>query len=294
MRVTHLSQHHTAMSRITGGLAAMTKAEQQVASGKRITRASEDPSAMSRALELRAKQRSHEQEMRNIADGQRWINIADLELQSAVDKLHRARELAIRGANSTNRADRDSIASEVAALRDGILAIANSRQQGRGVFAGFATDDAVTRVGGVWTYTGDSGQVMRRVSEERQVQINVTAFDAFGFAAGRDVFSVLDDLETALLTDDAAGIDAAIDEIAGSTDVVLESLTVVGTSGRRIEEAQFDALAKIENVRAEISDLEDVDLAEALLELSLNETAYQAAMAAFARTSQASLVDFLR
>ncbi len=282
------------MARITGSLAAMTRAESQVASGKRITRASQDPAGMSRALELRARLRAHEQERRNIEDGQRWVDLADLELQSAVDQMHRVRELAIRGANSTNAADRVAIASEVAAIRDGLLSIANTRQQGRGIFAGFATGDAVTKVGGVWTYTGDAGAVMRRISDDLEVQVNVIAADAFGFAAGNDVFTLLDDLETALLTDDAVGIDTSISDVALATDTLLESLATLGSAGRRIEDASLEVLADIELVRGEISTIEDVDLSEALLELSLNETAYQAAMTAFTRASQSSLVDFLR
>ncbi len=249
---------------------------------------------MSRALELRARLRAHEQERRNIEDGQRWVDLADLELQSAVDQMHRVRELAIRGANSTNAADRVAIASEVAAIRDGLLSIANTRQQGRGIFAGFATGDAVTKVGGVWTYTGDAGAVMRRISDDLEVQVNVIAADAFGFAAGNDVFTLLDDLETALLTDDAVGIDTSISDVALATDTLLESLATLGSAGRRIEDASLEVLADIELVRGEISTIEDVDLSEALLELSLNETAYQAAMTAFTRASQSSLVDFLR
>lgn len=294
MRVTHLGQHRAAMARITGSLSGLARAESQVASGKRITRASEDPAGMSRALELRARLRAHEQERRNIDDGQRWIDLADLELQSAVDQMHRVRELAIRGANTTNAEDRASIAAEVTAVRDSLVSIANTRHQGRGIFAGFATGDAVTKIGGVWTYTGDAGAVMRRVSDDLQVQVNVTAYDAFGFASGNDVLTVLDDLETALLTDDAAGIDSAIADVSTATDTLLESLATLGSAGRRIERASIGVLADIELVKSEISNIEDVDLSEALLELSLNETAYQAAMTAFARASQSSLVDFLR
>ena len=40
--------------------------------------------------------------------------------------------------------------------------------------------------------------------------------------------------------------------------------------------------------------LEDVDIAEAVMELELQQTAYEAALAAFARSAQTSLVDFLR
>jgi flagellar hook-associated protein 3 FlgL len=44
----------------------------------------------------------------------------------------------------------------------------------------------------------------------------------------------------------------------------------------------------------QLSSLEDVDIAEAVMDLQLQQTAYEAALAAFAQSSQSSLVDFLR
>ncbi len=294
MRVTHLGAHEAALARINGSLAKFAAAQDNVSSGKRIHRPSDDPTAMAKALELRAALRTQEQAVRNADDGEMWVNLADTKLQSVVERLQRAKELAIRGATFTNGDERVAIASEIAQLRDSIVGLANTHHQGRGLFSGFDAGDAVAKVGGVWTYQGDAGKVNRRIGDTEVVAVNVTAFDAFGFSAGKDVLTVLDDLEAALLADDQTGIDTGIGELQTSMKTVLTTLTGLGAVGSRIEAAQSRIGDDIASLKAQLSSVEDVDLAEAVMEMQLQETAYSAALGAVARSSQTSLLDFLR
>lgn len=294
MRVTHLGSHYAALARITGTLSDFAATQERTASGKRMQRPSDDPSAMAKALELRAALRTSEQAVRNADDGAMWVNLADTKLQSTIDQLQRAKELAIRGATFTNADERGAIAAEMAQLRNTVVELANTHHQGRGLFSGFDVADAVAKVAGTWTYQGDAGQVNRRIGDSEVVAVNVTAFDAFGFSTGKDVFSVLDDLEAALLANDQAGIDAGIGELQTSMETVLASLTRLGAVGARIEGAQLRIGEDISTIKAQLSAVEDVDLAEAVMEMQLQESAYTAALGAFARSSQTSLVDFLR
>jgi flagellar hook-associated protein 3 FlgL len=294
MRVTHLGSYHAALQRVTGSLEAMATSRDQVSSGRRLRRPADDPTGMSRALELRASLRVAGQERRNADDGIMWVNLADARLQNAVEKLQRARELAVRGATFSNADERAGIAAEISAIRDGLVEIANTRHQGRGLFAGFSRQDAIGSTGSGWAYQGDDGTVNRRIGDTEVVEVNVTADDVFGFTAGRDVFSVLDDFETALLAGNAAAINTAIGEIDGAMDTILTSLAHLGAAGSRIESAQTTILERTETIRRQLSAIEDTDLTEAIMELQLNQTQYEAALTAFAHTSQASLVDFLR
>jgi flagellar hook-associated protein 3 FlgL len=294
MRVTHLGSHHAALSRITGSLAEFASAQDRVSSGKRIQRPSDDPTAMAKALELRAAQRTSEQALRNAEDGELWVNLADSKLQATVQQLQRAKELAIRGASFTNADERAAIAAEIGQLRETVVGLANTHHQGRGLFSGFDAGDAVAKVAGTWTYQGDAGKVNRRISDSEVVPVNVTAYDAFGFSAAKDVFSVFDDLEAALLANDQAGIDTGIGELQNSLDTTLTTLTGLGAVGSRIEGAKLRIGQDIAALKAQLSAVEDVDLAEAVLEMQLQETAYTAALGAFARSAQTSLLDFLR
>lgn len=294
MRIGSDLAHFTAaLGRVGARLEDYQAAQTRLATGRRLQRPSDDVAGTGRAMALRAALSSRRQEARNAEDGLMWIGLADTKLQSVADRLQRARELAVRGATTTGGSERAGIAAEVAGLRAEILALANSRHGGRGLFAGYALDDAVTNVAGTWTYTGDAGQVERRVGDAEVVAVNVTAADAFGFTAGSDVFTILDDLETALLAGDTPAVDAAIDAVDGGLDRVLAALTALGTAANRIESAQFRNAGDVVELTARLSEVEDVDLSEAVMELQLRETAYQAALAAFTQSSQPSLLDFL-
>jgi flagellar hook-associated protein 3 FlgL len=294
MRVTHIGNYRAALDRISSTSSGAGVARNQLSSGKRFTRASEDPTGMSRALELRASLRAREQEGRNATDGQMWVNLTDGKLQTTVDRLQRLKELAVRAATFTNTDERTAIAAEVGQIRETIVEVANSRHQGRGVFAGFSSNDAVQKVGGVWTYQGDTGRVNRRIGDTETVVVNLTGDDAFGFNGPKDVFTTLDDFEAALLSNDTTGIDAAIAEIDDNISTVLTALTTIGAAGNRIENAQTRILDDTATISAQLSEVEDMDLAEAALDMQMNESAYQAALAAFAQSTRASLVDFLR
>ena len=294
MRVTHLGTYQASLERITGRLEAFSSSQGQVASGRRMQRPSDDPTGMGRALELRAALRTRDQELRNASDGEMWVNLADTRLQSVIEHLQRARELAVRGATFTNHDERSAIAREVASLTEGVAAHANARHQGRALFAGFSQNDAVEKIGGTWTYTGDAGSVNRRIGEDEVVAVNVTGNDAFGFATGRDIFTVLDDFQAALSSNDTAGIEAAIADLDGALSTVLDATTTLGAAGARIERATARIGQEIGTLKSALSSVEDVDLTEAMMNLQMQETAYQAALAAFARSNQSSLVDFLR
>ncbi|MDJ0925429.1 MAG: flagellar hook-associated protein FlgL [Acidimicrobiia bacterium] len=293
MRVTHLGAHQAALTRINSRLSEYAATQDQLASGKRIRKPSDDPIGMNRALELRASLRAREQEGRNAADGKMWMDLADSKLQDVVGQLQRARELAVRGATYTGPQERDAIAQEIGQIREDIVAVANGSHQGRGLFSGFSAGDAVQKVAGTWTYVGDNGEINRRVSENEVVTINITADEAFGFTAGKDVFTVLDELEAALYADDTAGIETALADVDDSLQTVLGGLGIIGARANQIETAMARNADEVITLTQQLSSLEDVDIAEAVMELQLQQTAYEAALAAFARSSQSSLVDFL-
>ena len=295
MRITSdLARFTSGVRRLSGRLEDYVRAQERLASGKRFERPSQDVAGMNRAMALRSGIRAAEQSTRNSTDGLMWTNLADTTLQAAVERLQRARELAVRGATSTNSDAHDALALEVGSIRDEIVGMANTRHRGRGLFAGYSIDDAVTKVAGVWTFTGDTGAVTRRIGENELVTVNVTADDAFGFTSGTDLFTVLDDLEAHLLAGDITGIDASIGALDGALDGVTAALAEIGSAAARIEAAQARSTDHILSLRSELGQVEDVDLAEAVMELQLQETAYRAALAAFSQAGQPSLVDFLR
>ncbi len=98
----------------------------------------------------------------------------------------------------------------------------------------------------------------------------------------------------ALTGKDVPGIQAVIDGVAAARERVLDGLGRLGLSGARLEAETVRIDDAILALREELSRVEDVVIAEAVMALALHEAGYEAALAAFARARQSSLLDFLR
>jgi flagellar hook-associated protein 3 FlgL len=290
----------------TGLLVSRTKAQlaqrleqyqgvqNQLASGKRFERPSQDVAGMDRSMRTRSALSNRLQEARNAEDARQWIDLADGNLQTVSSLLQRARELVVSAGSPANQTAKDAIANEILSIRDEMVGIANDKSQGHSLFAGTLPTDAVTLVGGVWTYTGNGDKIGRRLSAESSVAINVTGDDVFGFNAGSDTFSVLEQAAAAIRAGDVAGTEASIAAIDGSLDHVLEGLAELGTAGSRVEQARVTQQRDIGSLEQMLSDIEDIDLAETIMDMQLQEVAYQSALHASSRAFSPSLMDFMR
>ncbi len=294
MRISQESLVRQSLDRMQRRLVDYERVQVQLGSGRRFQRASEDVGGMSSSLGLREQRRSLEQANRNASDGRARVDVADSRLQGMSTVLRRVRELATRGASTLAPTEREAIATELATLRDELVDLANSRHLGQSLFGGHAADDAVTRVNGVWTYTGDTGAVDRRTGDDESVRVNVTGDQVFGFAGGADLFTMVDRLETDVRDGRVDGVAGALDAIGSAEQDLLTGLARLGAAGRRVEDATNRNLERLEILRTRQSDVEDVDLAEAVMELQVQEVALQATMGALGRALQPSLMDFLR
>lgn len=297
MRVTSEMMVANSLRRLSSRLEGYERVQSQLATGTRMRAPSDDPSGAGRALALRASTRAREQEVRNASDAQSWLDLADSQLQAAVERLQRARELAVRGSNSLGPEERSAIAVEMASIRDELVGIANATHRGRPLFSGYSDEEAVAEVGGVWTYGGDDGAITRRVGESEVVRVNVTAAEAFGFAGpDGDVFTMLDELVTALegAPDPSATLAAGIGRIDTARHTIGDAQARIGTASNRVESARARADDALLAIRSQLSDVEDVDIAEAIMELQTQEMAYTATLEALARALPPSLAAFLR
>ena len=295
MRVTTRMMSERGVSRMNERLAQLERSQRSLATGRRIHVSSDDVSGMSAALRARAGIAEAKQAQRNAADGLSWIQVAETRLTSATDQLQRANQLILEANNSTTgQAALDAIASELSAIRDSLVGVANSRHQGRFVFGGYSSTTPVEDPGSGWAYGGDNGEVRRRIGEGDTVVVNVTADDVFGFSDGDDVFTMLDGVIADLSAGDRSGLGAAIDSVQAALERVLDGRGVLGAAANRIELAEFRARADELDLKTQLSSVEDTDMAEAIMELQIQEVSYQAAQSALAKTIQPSLAQFLR
>ena len=156
--------------------AGLNNTQQQISTGQRVNKPSDDPVAAARILKL-------DQELSRVETYQRNVNLADNRLQqeesaleSSVDVIQRVRELTVQAGNGSLSAnDRRSIASELKERLGQLANIANTRDaSGEYIFSGFQgnTQPFAQNVSGDWVYQGDQGQRMLEIDDGVTVPIS--------------------------------------------------------------------------------------------------------------------------
>lgn len=295
MRVSEANRFAAAAGGISRAAERLEGAQTALSSGQRIRVPSDDPTGTASAMRLASREADLAAYQRSIDDARAWLGTTDGALQQASNLLRRARDLTLTAGNATRSpTEREAIATELEAIRDQLVTVANTRYAGRSVFGGFQPD-AVGGGPGAWAFTGDGGSVARRVGDDTVVEVSTDGARVFGFAAGDDVFSVLDRLAADIR---AGQVDAVVGPDLAALDDriadVLDALGSVGARGRLLDATEEANARDSDVVRRARSDITDVDMAEAALALARAETGYQAALAAASRVGVVSLLDFLR
>ena len=302
MRVTNNSITSMTLANLQSSLQRGATLQQQLSSGKRINKASDDPSGTVAALALQGEIDRNNQYTRNANDGNGWLTTVDSTLTSINDQLSRARDLVVQAA-STGSGDANSqnaIATELTQLRASILGLANTTYQGRPVFGGTTAGTAAFAAGATSTiggqpdiaYVGDTGTVSRRIADGTTVRVDSDATATFG-AAGNSVFdaiaTVIDHLQN-----NPAALSGDITTIDVTASRVRTQLTDVGVRQQRVQDGVATVQNRVLDLTTRLTDVEDVDMPSTIVALQTQQVAYQAALGATAKVVQPSLLDFLK
>lgn len=155
---------------------SLSKAQEQISSGRKILKPSDDPTNSARLMELHKQIKLNEQYGRNITIANGRQSVEEVAIQESGDLLQRARELAIQANNAALTAEnRQTIALEVRQLRQQLVDAANARDaEGAYLFAGFKEQSQpfTSTAGGDVVYNGDQGQRSLQVGPSRQVPVS--------------------------------------------------------------------------------------------------------------------------
>lgn len=292
-RITHSTIQRTTLANLQVNLSRMSDLQAKMSSGKVLTKPSDDPAATGQAMQLRGEKRASEQFARNADDGNGWLSTVDNALLTSVAALRRGRDLTVQGASSgsLNATGREAIATEIEGIRDALLSHANTRHLGRSVFAG-TSDAPAAFATGTYTWSGTPGaSVERRLSPETTVRVDGDGAAAFGVGSA-SVFALLDGIAADL----RAGVDVAprLDAIDTRMGAMLGELAGIGVRQNQVLTAQSVLQKTTMDLGGQLSQVEDIDLAEVIVELQMQEVAYKGALGATGRVLQPSLMEFLR
>jgi flagellar hook-associated protein 3 FlgL len=286
--------------------AKLVRSQMKAASGKEITRPSDDPFDASRAMALRQTLAATKQYQRNVQDAVGWQEATEQALAQITDAVHSARELIVQGSTgSTDASARNAIADELDQLIASIKQNANATYRGNFLFSGSETDAPPYELGLGDNYLGDEAGlnpmqpgVLREIGPGVTMSVNTVGREFLGDGqSGGDekLLDVLRDAAADLRAGNTAALrDTDLERLDENLDLLLEVRARNGARSNRLESA-LSRLAEVEEATVrQLSETEDADMAKTLIELNSQQAAYQAALRAGANLSQGSLMDFLR
>jgi len=287
---------------------------EQISSNKRILRPSDDPVGTSKALNLHdhLNRLSEYDNVIKVADV--WTNITNASLDNATSTWSRVNEIAIAAADGTKTAsDRLSMAEELEQLLQHMIQISNTTHGGRYIFSGSATDTAAFRVEtdantgrvtGVF-YDGNSDLRNIKTKDGGVVPINVVGSDAgdpdapgvfIDSISGVNSFQTLITLRNKLLNNDTIGISGAggiIEEIEKTARSITAAQVRLGGSQEILELDKKSIIEHNSTIDQHLSEIEDADTVQLILELNNIQNVYEAALAAGGRLLQTGLLNFI-
>lgn len=291
-RVTNLTMSANAQRTLQVQQSRLAELQEKASSLDKISRPSDDPAATAQALQTRGLLAANAQYGRNIDDGNSWLAAADLALEQATDVMHRIKDLTVLAGNgSLSQPGKDAIALELETLNQDLLSIANAKHLGRNIFAG-SSDAASAFTGTPPALSAAPGSaVERRISATQTVRVDADGAAIFGSGAG-SVFDTVGKMVAGLRSGTA--ITPQLGALEASFKNIVNGRAEIGTRQVQLERAG-DVNTELEaTLDAQRIGIEKADLGSVILDLKLQETNYQVALAATARVLQPTLMDFLR
>jgi flagellar hook-associated protein 3 FlgL len=295
-RVTQGMINTQLLRNLNSNLARMDATQNQLATGRKINKPSDDPVGISFAMRYRSEISANDQYIENVDSAISWLEYTDSTLDQAGNVLQRVRELSVQGASGTNpQAALDAINSEMKQLYDQLITIGNSDFNGKHVFNGQMTDIPPYAPETAMNDRTDNGPIQFEIGVGVRLPVNVTGNAVFGGPEeGNNMFKVIKDISDALGRGDYDAISNALGRLDSRMNAFLEVRSDVGAKLNRIQLAEGRLKDININMQTLQSKTEDADMAALITNLKTDENVYQASLSVGAKIIRPSLVDFLR
>jgi flagellar hook-associated protein 3 FlgL len=290
-RVTTQMSMAAASARLQAGAARVAELTDQATTLRAIQKPSDDPVGTASSMQVRKEQAAAAQYSRNANDAAAWLATTDSALSSVYSVLNNVRDLTVQAANSGTMSDtnRDAFVTQFRSLKADLEARANTTYGTRSVFAGSSTAAAAYDPATGWATSGTD--VSRRIGDGTTVRVDTAGTAVFG--SGDDsVFAVIDSIVNDL--QNGVNVNARINDVDGALGTVRGAQADVGIRHAAALTAQDSLKSATVSLESRRVDIEDVDLAKAVLDLQVQQTNYQAALAVTAKVLQPTLMDYLR
>ena len=306
MRISTANAYATTIDTLQQRQQQLSRTQEQLTSGKRVARASDDPVAAARIERALATAARSDADQRALEASRSAMQQSEAALGDAGELLQRVRELMVAAGNGSYiDSDRAKIGQEIAGLRAQLLAVAN-RGDGAGGFLfggqGSAEPPFSDGIGGV-QFNGTAGRTEVQGGDRLPLTMDGAAvwMDAGSAAdpSAPSVFDVLDRTVAELRSANrssaqvAQTVHTALRDIDAWLSNLQQQRTTAGESLKHIDNAESRLADTKLHAQTQRSLAEDLDLVQALSDFQNRQTGYEAALKAYSMVQRLSLLQYL-
>lgn len=296
MRITQSMLSSNSLKNLSESYRRMGKYEDQLATGKKINKPSDDPVVAMKGMYYRSNLTEVEQYKRNLSELYLWMDNSEAGIDQANSALQRIRELTIQGQNDTNSPDdRKAIAREIDQLKQSLVATANTQVSGRYIFHGTdVMNPTVPQENPIKVAANlDDAEINNyqvEVSRGVFMKANVNPANVFN----QEMFDTVQNIQDQLESADPKQLDNLLDDLDKVMNTLSAERSDLGARYNRLETVE-NRLGQQEVLAARVlSDNEDADIERVIMDLKSQESVHRAALSVGARIIQPTLMDFLR
>jgi flagellar hook-associated protein 3 FlgL len=278
----------------------MSRAQRQISTGVKITQVSDAPAAVPLILSARANVKSTDQILANLGRVKSEVDAGEQALQSAVQVFDQVQTLGAQGDTDTQTPEgRAVLAQQLDNLLQQLVGLAGTAVEGRYIFAGDSDQQIpYTYTAGqpvpVSTYLGSNSTRLAQHPNGTTFSVALTAQQIFDSAdPTTNVFTAVQNLSAALLSNNITTIQTAVNGLTKVGGYLNSQLAQFGNTQNKIAAAtDFGKTLKVQ-LSAQLSNMEDADLTESILEMAQSQTQQQAALESRAKLPRSTLFDFM-
>ncbi|WP_195781589.1 flagellar hook-associated protein FlgL [Priestia megaterium] len=293
MRVTQGMLAANSLKQISNSYNKLETLQNQLSTGKKITRPSDDPVVATKGMAYRSNLSEVNQYKRNLTEAQSWFDSSESGLEQVNSILQRTKELVVQGLNGTNESDdRQAIAREIEQLKLDYMQVGNTQVAGNYIFNG-------VNVGAPPISENATGMIESNinldpfsveVSKGIQLRVNIHPENIFGQGA----FDLMNNVQTAFEQKDVNSLKDLSTQVDTQLSTLLAERSELGARSNRLELIENRLDSQEITATKMLSNNEDADIEKVITDLTVQESVHRAALGVGAQIIQPTLLDFLR
>lgn len=270
----------------------MADAQNKALTGKRFEKTSQDPIGAGRVLQSSRLKDRLESMDKNFSLSKEHLGLAEDALGEVTSLLTQAKQLGLQANNATLSADqRVAMTTQIDSIADRLKNLANTTDsEGLGIFSGQSRKSDAYKVDsatGALTFSGDDLPRQMELRPGEWTRMNLEGANDFFQGVHKDLLTLRDAVGSGSTTD-------AMTAIESRQRQTLDQRSTVGVRLQQVEKQQTIHSARVDDLTKQISDLQEVDLAEAYTEYQRANLVYTSALQFSAKAQELGLMDFLR